>query len=83
MRSWVLPGSGWFAGIGPSTARPVGWSRCLPYGGPATGVRTTGLRWALAGETLEVGSTRGVSNVFSAPEATVALDAGTLLAVRP
>ncbi len=55
----------------------------LPYGGPATAVRTTGLRWVLAGETLEAGSTRGVSNVFAAPEATVALATGVLLAIRP
>ena len=55
----------------------------LPYGGPATGVRTTGLRWALAGETLPAGSTRGVSNVFIATEATVSVESGVLVAVRP
>ena len=62
---------------------PGGLVTLLAYGGPAIGVRTTGLRWPLAGETLEVGSTRGVSNVFCVPEATVGLDTGTLLAVRP
>ena len=55
----------------------------LAHGGPATGVHTTGLRWALAGETLEVGSSRGVSNVLTAPEATVTVETGVLLAVRP
>jgi len=55
----------------------------LAHGGPATGVRTTGLRWALAGETLEAGSSRGVSNVFAAPEATVSLESGVILAIRP
>jgi thiamine pyrophosphokinase len=55
----------------------------LSHGGPATGVRTTGLRWALAGETLEAGSSRGVSNVLTAPEATVTLETGVILAVRP
>jgi thiamine pyrophosphokinase len=51
--------------------------------GPAEGVRTEGLEYPLAGETLEPGSTRGVSNVFSAGEARVSLERGVLLAVRP
>lgn len=55
----------------------------LAHGGPATGVRTTGLRWALAGETLAAGSSRGVSNVLTAPEATVTVETGVVLAVRP
>jgi len=55
----------------------------LAHGGPATGVRTTGLRWALEGETLEPGATRGVSNVFTAPEATVTVRSGVILAIRP
>ena len=55
----------------------------LAHGGPATGIRTTGLRWALDGETLEAGSSRGVSNVLAAPEATVTLEAGVILAIRP
>ncbi|MDE0654379.1 MAG: thiamine diphosphokinase [bacterium] len=55
----------------------------LASGGPAIAVHTTGLRWALAGETLEAGSSRGVSNVFAAPEATVSLESGVILAIRP
>jgi thiamine pyrophosphokinase len=55
----------------------------LAVGGPAEGVRTTGLRYPLHGERLEVGSTRGVSNVFDETSATVELDHGTLLAVHP
>lgn len=55
----------------------------LAVGGAAEGVRTTGLRYALRRERLEVGSTRGVSNVFEEPSATVELDGGTLLAVQP
>jgi thiamine pyrophosphokinase len=51
--------------------------------GPATGVVTEGLAYALRGETLEPGSTRGVSNVFAAAEACIALASGVLLAVRP
>jgi thiamine pyrophosphokinase len=55
----------------------------LALGGPADGVRTAGLRYPLRGERLEIGSTRGVSNVFAEPRAVVSLDAGVLLAVQP
>jgi thiamine pyrophosphokinase len=55
----------------------------LPLGGPARGVRTEGLEYPLRGETLEPGSTRGVSNVFTGPEARVSLTGGVLLAIRP
>jgi thiamine pyrophosphokinase len=51
--------------------------------GPATRVVTDGLVYGLRGETLEPGSSRGVSNVFAAPEARIALERGVLLAVRP
>ena len=51
--------------------------------GPARGVVTDGLVYPLQGETLEPGSTRGLSNVFAAPQARVALESGVLLAVRP
>ena len=55
----------------------------VPLGGPATGVTTDGLEYPLAGETLEPGTTRGVSNVFLAETATVRVRAGTVLAIRP
>lgn len=55
----------------------------LAVHGPAVGVRTTGLEYPLCGERLEPGSTRGVSNVFALPTATVTLEQGTLLAVQP
>lgn len=55
----------------------------LAYGGPVTGVRTVGLRWPLADDSLEAGSTRGISNVFDAAEATVSVSGGVLLAIRP
>jgi len=51
--------------------------------GPARGVVTDGLVYPLRGETLEPGSTLGVSNVFAGPEARVALERGVVLAVRP
>ena len=37
----------------------------------------------LAGETLEPGSSRGISNVFAQAEARVSLEHGVLLAIRP
>jgi thiamine pyrophosphokinase len=55
----------------------------LAVGGPATGVTTDGLRYPLADETLEPGSTRGVSNVLVGATAGVRLAAGALLAVQP
>jgi thiamine pyrophosphokinase len=54
----------------------------LAVGGDARGVRTEGLRYALDGETLALGSSRGVSNEVSAPGAAVGLDEGALLVVE-
>ncbi len=54
----------------------------LAVGGPARGVRTTGLRWRLDGATLTSGSTRGISNEMTGEEATVALGGGVLLVVH-
>ena len=51
--------------------------------GPAEGVRTEGLLYPLHGETLTIGTTRGVSNVLVAAEALVELTAGVALVVRP
>jgi thiamine pyrophosphokinase len=54
----------------------------LPIGGPARGIVTDGLEYALAHEDLSPGTTRGVSNVVSATRATVELEHGTLLVVH-
>ncbi|MHB8470359.1 MAG: thiamine diphosphokinase [Gaiellaceae bacterium] len=51
--------------------------------GAARGIVTDGLAYALRGETLEPGSSRGISNAFAAPAASIALAAGVLLAIRP
>jgi thiamine pyrophosphokinase len=51
--------------------------------GPASGIVTEGLRYPLRGETLTPGSSRGLSNEFSAREARISLESGLLLAVRP
>jgi len=81
----------WF---GAALLVPVHDSRALParrgalvsllaLHGPATGVRTHGLRWPLDGDTLEVGSSRGVSNEVLGAEVRVSLDSGSLVAVLP
>ena len=53
----------------------------LPLHGPAVGITTHGLEYPLRGETLPAATTRGISNVFSAPVARVVLESGCLLAV--
>jgi len=51
----------------------------IPFGKDAHGVRTSGLQYALHGETLRFGPARGVSNVLNEPIATVDPGLGTLL----
>jgi thiamine pyrophosphokinase len=55
----------------------------LALHGPAEGVRTEGLEYPLTGETLEPGSSRGVSNVFAGESARVAVERGVVLAICP
>ncbi len=55
----------------------------LPMHGAAQGVVTSGLRYPLAGEPLEPGSTRGLSNLAVATTISVEVAQGTLLAVMP
>ena len=52
-------------------------------GGPAEGIRTQGLAYPLAGETLASGSSRGVSNELVGESARISVEHGTLLAIRP
>jgi thiamine pyrophosphokinase len=54
----------------------------LAVGGPARGVTTVGLVYPLRGETLEAGTSRGLSNMFETDTAHVSLDEGVLLAIR-
>lgn len=54
----------------------------LALGADAAGVTTGGLRYPLAGETLAVGSSRGVSNEVAAPPAWVSCGSGTLLVIE-
>ena len=53
----------------------------LALGGPASGVTTTGLRWALHAETLESGSARGVSNEIVTGAVAIEVGGGSVLAV--
>jgi thiamine pyrophosphokinase len=62
---------------------PGGLVTLLAVGGPAGGVTTTGLRFALEEATLEPGSTRGVSNVASDDPVTVSVRSGVLIAIQP
>jgi thiamine pyrophosphokinase len=54
----------------------------LPLGGEVHGVTTTGLAWALQGDTLRFGFTRGVSNKMTAPTAQIRVQSGYLLVVQ-
>lgn len=55
----------------------------IPMGGSALGVTTKGLKWNLAGATLDSGTTHGVSNEFIGPVADIRVNQGRLLAVIP
>jgi thiamine pyrophosphokinase len=53
----------------------------IPLGEAVCGVTTQGLEYPLVAEPLNFGSTRGISNVLQAQEATVSLETGLLLCV--
>ena len=63
------------------TGAPGAVLTLLALGGPATGLTTTGVLWPLSDDTLEPGSTRGVSNEIVASPVRVALESGSLLVV--
>jgi thiamine pyrophosphokinase len=65
------------------TGKPGDLVTLLPLHGPAHGVTTTGLAYGLDDATLDCGSTRGVSNVLTEPEAHIAVRSGVLLAIQP
>ncbi|MCW5875480.1 MAG: thiamine diphosphokinase [Anaerolineales bacterium] len=62
-------------------AKPGERVSLLPLAGDAEGVRTQGLTYPLAGETLPLGSSRGVSNVVAEPNPRVELARGILLCI--
>jgi thiamine pyrophosphokinase len=55
----------------------------VPVQGPAKDVTTAGLVYPLHHETLDPGTTRGVSNAFADTSARVTITDGVLLAIRP
>lgn len=55
----------------------------IPIGGPASGVRTENLKWHLTGDTLEVFSSRGVSNEALGNTIEIGLDTGILAVIQP
>ena len=54
----------------------------LPLGGDACGVTTRGLAWALDGDTLRFGASRGVSNEMTSDKAGIQVGEGLLLVVH-
>ena len=54
----------------------------IPWGMPATGVHTLGLRWPLADGILRPEKTLGISNEMLGESATVRLETGSLLVVH-
>ena len=54
----------------------------VPWGGPAEGVRTDGLRWALRGETLLPERSRGISNELLGTSARVFVEYGSVLVIH-
>jgi thiamine pyrophosphokinase len=54
----------------------------IPFGGDAEGIATSGLHYPLRGETLALGSARGLSNVRRATDASVVLGRGAILVIE-
>ncbi len=54
----------------------------IPLGEDVAGVRLAGCRYPLAGETLQAGYSRGLSNVLTEGEARLSLESGTLLVIH-
>jgi thiamine pyrophosphokinase len=65
------------------TGTPGDLVSLLPLHGDAEGVTTEGLDYPLRNETLGAGTTRGVSNVFTGSRASVAVERGCVIVVRP
>ncbi len=55
----------------------------LALNGPAAGVTTVGLRWALTDATLTPASTRGVSNEILSAPASISVTSGVVVAIEP
>ncbi len=51
----------------------------IALGAGAQGITTSGLEYPLTGGSLQPGSTLGISNTFTGPQATITLDSGLLI----
>lgn len=65
------------------SAPPGSLVSLIPLGPEVADIRTSGLRWSLEGDTLPLGSSRGLSNETTDDEATVSIGAGVLAVVVP
>lgn len=65
------------------TGRRGGLVTLLAVHGAALGVTTESLLYPLRGESLQPGSTRGVSNELTGAVATIRIEGGVLLAIQP
>ena len=54
----------------------------IAAGGSASGISTTGLKWALANESLTPHSSRGISNQLTEETATISVQTGSLFVVQ-
>jgi thiamine pyrophosphokinase len=63
------------------TGHPGDTVSLIPIAGDAHGLTTAGLEYPLVNGTLPFGATLGVSNVLTAPTATISLQAGSLICV--
>ncbi len=54
----------------------------LPWGSPAEGVTTDGLRWSLCSERLYPDQTRGVSNELLGETASISIQSGLILVIH-
>jgi thiamine pyrophosphokinase len=61
---------------------PIGATVTLIPLGRATGISTTGFAWELANGTLQLGTSRGVSNQMDSTEATIEVGSGTVLVIE-
>ncbi len=82
VRLLVAPGPSGTAAILDLAGRGNDLVSLLPVGDDAVGVTTRGLAYPLDDESLVVGRTRGLSNVRTKPNASIALRRGRLLVVE-
>lgn len=81
-RLWVVRGTPTRPGVLTLSGTPGDTLSILPLLGDVRGVTLAGLAYLLHHDTLALGSTRGVSNVFAATQAVLELHDGTALVIH-